>query len=484
MSYPRFISCALRDLLGSEYAKPDAVGFEPDVLHKANYSRDPLEVTPVTLTTYMRTAIQGDNKISPVPSPTKKVKRKKGQGSRKVAQPKSLDTEISDPKLAKRGQQQPPLTADTLRIITQSLAPKQRPTEGTKTSHSVSSGKPVPKDSTAINKTVESEPTKPSHPAKDSGKSQPEYQGVRGPKPSVEHHYSTEKGIHKQSHPAKGSDKSQSGSQGEKGSKSSVGQHYSTEKGTHKHSHPTKGSGKSQPEHQGVLAPKTSTGQNKPVGKGGITTHVPDEGIRKSKLLSEGTKTHPQDSEGNIQPVDRETTFTSGGAQNLGTDLEDQVDKTQSTGFEGSGPSQNEGKSSNEEEPDNLLLQITSLADAQAALFSDDEYNSDEEVFTAGDDMEVEETVPEPINQSPQSPNHGEAETHSEPESSGDDQAPLTEKAFTKFIKKMTNILYRGSLTRCLTCILSKQSIITSSRMQLNTTMMMSGSKIPLSPTP
>ena len=47
MSYPRFISCALQNLLGSEYAKPEAVGFEPDVLHKANYSRDPLEVTPV-----------------------------------------------------------------------------------------------------------------------------------------------------------------------------------------------------------------------------------------------------------------------------------------------------------------------------------------------------------------------------------------------------------------------------------------------------
>ena len=78
MSYPRFISCALQDLLGSEYIKPDGVGFEHEVLHKTNYSRDPSEVTPVALTTYMLTAIQGDNKISPVPSPTKKVKRKKG----------------------------------------------------------------------------------------------------------------------------------------------------------------------------------------------------------------------------------------------------------------------------------------------------------------------------------------------------------------------------------------------------------------------
>jgi hypothetical protein len=145
-----------------------------------------------------------------------------------------------------------------------------------------------------------------------------------------------------------------------------------------------------------------------------------------------------KDLEGYKPPADMEPITTPEGAHNLGTGLEDQVDKTQSTGFEGSGPGQNEGKYSNEEEPDNLLLQITSLSDAQAALFSDDEYNSDEEVFTAGDDMEVEETVPEPVNQSPQSSNHEEAETHSEPETSGD------EKAFTKFIKKMTNVLYRG----------------------------------------
>lgn len=125
MSYPRFISCALNDLLGSEYIKPDSVGFEPDVLHKANYSRDPNEVTPVALTTYMLTAIQGDNIVSPIPSPTKKVKRKKGQGSRKVAQPKPLATETSAPKPDKRGQQQQTLTADTLKIISQSLAQKK-----------------------------------------------------------------------------------------------------------------------------------------------------------------------------------------------------------------------------------------------------------------------------------------------------------------------------------------------------------------------
>lgn len=101
---------------------------------------------------------------------------------------------------------------------------------------------------------------------------------------------------------------------------------------------------------------------------------MPDEEIRKSKLLSEGTTTHPKDSEGNIPPADREITFTipkdatekhpsvsegiigdkdSGGmrpptdmepkptpegSQYSGTDSKDQADKTQSSGLEGSGP--------------------------------------------------------------------------------------------------------------------------------------------------
>lgn len=37
---------------------------------------------------------------------------------------------------------------------------------------------------------------------------------------------------------------------------------------------------------------------------------MPDEDIRKSKLLYEGTTTLPKDSEGVIQPADRDTTIT------------------------------------------------------------------------------------------------------------------------------------------------------------------------------
>jgi hypothetical protein len=74
---------------------------------------------------------------------------------------------------------------------------------------------------------------------------------------------------------------------------------------------------------------------------------------------------------------------THGGAHNLGTGSKDQEDKTESDGLEGSGPGHNDGESSYEEEPDNLLFLIQSMADVQEALFSDDEFHIDEEVFEA-----------------------------------------------------------------------------------------------------
>ena len=95
---------------------------------------------------------------------------------------------------------------------------------------------------------------------------------------------------------------------------------------------------------------------------------MPDEDIHKSTILSEGTPTLPKDSEGNIQPADRDTIITipkddtgkhpsvsegvtgdknsegkrppadmepittPGGAHNLVTGSKDQVDKTHSIG--------------------------------------------------------------------------------------------------------------------------------------------------------
>lgn len=81
------------------------------------------------------------------------------------------------------------------------------------------------------------------------------------------------------------------------------------------------------------------------------------------------------------------------------------------------------------------------MADIQVALFSDDEFHSDKEVFEAGEDMNTEEQITEPI---PQSPEHEAAESHSESEASDNDTAPLAERFFTKFIKNATDALFRG----------------------------------------
>lgn len=139
MSYPRFISCVLQDLLGIAYVRPDVMGFAPDVLHKENYSRDSIEVTKVTLTTYMLTAIQG-------------------VGSRKVVKPGSLATGSS---ISKPGKKRQPLTltTETPDVEAASLTLKQIPTESIEKSHSVSSDKISPSGPADIHKLVGSRTT-------------------------------------------------------------------------------------------------------------------------------------------------------------------------------------------------------------------------------------------------------------------------------------------------------------------------------------
>ena len=68
-------------IYGRWYVRPDVMGSAPDVLHKANYSRDPTEVTEVALTTYMLTTIQSADKISPIPSPSKREREEEEEGT-------------------------------------------------------------------------------------------------------------------------------------------------------------------------------------------------------------------------------------------------------------------------------------------------------------------------------------------------------------------------------------------------------------------
>ncbi|GKC56345.1 hypothetical protein Tco_1083943 [Tanacetum coccineum] len=70
-------------------------------------------------------------------------------------------------------------------------------------------------------------------------------------------------------------------------------------------------------------------------------------------------------------------------------DAEDQVDQTQSTGFEVSVPNQNKGKTSSKVEPDTQTLLLTTTDDVQALLLSNDDLvEESDDVFEAGDEMD------------------------------------------------------------------------------------------------
>ncbi|GKC41769.1 hypothetical protein Tco_1059491 [Tanacetum coccineum] len=53
VSYPRFISCALQVLLGSEYTQDKKFRFLPPILSNSNFTKDPSKVTDIELTAHM-----------------------------------------------------------------------------------------------------------------------------------------------------------------------------------------------------------------------------------------------------------------------------------------------------------------------------------------------------------------------------------------------------------------------------------------------
>ncbi|GJU42366.1 hypothetical protein Tco_1195323 [Tanacetum coccineum] len=53
VSYPRFISCALQVLLGSDYTQDEKFGFLPGIPSNSNFTKDPSKVTDIELMTHM-----------------------------------------------------------------------------------------------------------------------------------------------------------------------------------------------------------------------------------------------------------------------------------------------------------------------------------------------------------------------------------------------------------------------------------------------
>ncbi|GKD54615.1 hypothetical protein Tco_1288002 [Tanacetum coccineum] len=76
VSYPRFISCALQVLLGSEYTKDKKYGFLPPILSNSNITKDPSKVTDIELTAHM---IVVNNRRDSMSLPPLVAKPKKGK---------------------------------------------------------------------------------------------------------------------------------------------------------------------------------------------------------------------------------------------------------------------------------------------------------------------------------------------------------------------------------------------------------------------
>ena len=74
VSYPRFISCALEVLLGSEYTQDVSFGYLPGVLSNSNFSKDPTKVTPIELTAHMIAVNNQKDSVSPLSFSRKKKK--------------------------------------------------------------------------------------------------------------------------------------------------------------------------------------------------------------------------------------------------------------------------------------------------------------------------------------------------------------------------------------------------------------------------
>ncbi|GJS02837.1 hypothetical protein Tco_0319345 [Tanacetum coccineum] len=67
VSYPRFVSCALEVLLGTEYAQDEKFGNLPNVLSNLNFTKDPSKVTTIELTASMMAVNNLESLVSPLP---------------------------------------------------------------------------------------------------------------------------------------------------------------------------------------------------------------------------------------------------------------------------------------------------------------------------------------------------------------------------------------------------------------------------------
>nr|GEW83521.1 retrovirus-related Pol polyprotein from transposon TNT 1-94 [Tanacetum cinerariifolium] len=139
VSYPRFISCALQVLLGSDYTRDENFCFLPCILSSFNFTKDPSKVPDIKLTAYMIAVNNQKDSVSPLPLASKPKKEKSQIVNPTLPKSQGLEVPGALSKKSKRPKSKNPPTE------TKVTPPK--PTEGSEQSHSVSSGTvPDPQD--------------------------------------------------------------------------------------------------------------------------------------------------------------------------------------------------------------------------------------------------------------------------------------------------------------------------------------------------
>nr|GEX49666.1 putative reverse transcriptase domain-containing protein [Tanacetum cinerariifolium] len=129
VSYPRFVSCALEVLLGSDYTQDESFRSSPSILSNYNFSKDPSKVTLIELTAFLIAVNNNEKSVNPLPFSIKKKKRKSLTVTSTLPQSQGPEASGSLPQKRKDPKSRKPPTKTR-------VTPSLKPTEGSEQSYS------------------------------------------------------------------------------------------------------------------------------------------------------------------------------------------------------------------------------------------------------------------------------------------------------------------------------------------------------------
>ncbi|GKA45645.1 hypothetical protein Tco_0738441, partial [Tanacetum coccineum] len=143
VSYPRFVSCALKVLLGYYYTQDESFRSSPTILSNSNFSKDPSKVTPIELTAFIGPEASGS-----LPQKRKKPKSKKIPTKTQVTPPTGPTEGYEKSHSVSSGNVHDPQDPKRNKQLTGTKLPSTQLDEGTRKSQLLPEGTTTdPKDS-------------------------------------------------------------------------------------------------------------------------------------------------------------------------------------------------------------------------------------------------------------------------------------------------------------------------------------------------